>query len=98
MALEKQITVDEITVTALGVVMVRELVEIVENGNVISTTVQRKSFSPGSNIVDQPAQVQAICNASWTPEIIEKAKQSLAVVTEVPQRLLRDRNVDAPAA
>jgi hypothetical protein len=69
----------------------------VENGAVISTTVHRNSFSPGSNIAEQPAQVQAICNASWTADLIEKAQQSLPSVPETPPYLGRDRNLNAPS-
>jgi hypothetical protein len=70
MALEKQVVVDNITVTENGIVLVREVTRIMEDGTEISKQYHRNSFAPASDISAQPANVQAICATAWTPEVI----------------------------
>jgi hypothetical protein len=70
MALEKQVVVDQITVTENGTVLVREVTRIMEDGAEISKQYHRSSFAPASDVSAQPANVQAICVAAWTPEVI----------------------------
>jgi hypothetical protein len=70
MALTKETVVDQITVTENGTVLVREATRIMEDGNELSKTYHRTSLTPGQDITAQPANVQAICNAAWTPEVI----------------------------
>jgi ketosteroid isomerase-like protein len=70
MALTKETIVDQITVTENGVVLVREATRIMEDGKQLSQTYHRTSLTPGQDIADQPANVVAICNVVWTPEVI----------------------------
>lgn len=70
MAITKETTVDQITVTENGIVLYREATRIIEDGEEISKKFHRTSLTPGQDISDQPAKVQAICNAAWTPEVI----------------------------
>jgi hypothetical protein len=71
MALTKEIVVDQITVTENGTVLYREATRIMEDGNQISQTYHRTSLTPGQDVSSQPANVQAICAAAWTDEVIE---------------------------
>jgi len=70
MALTKETVVDQITVCENGIVLYREATRIMEDGKQISQTYHRTSLTPGQDLADQPANVQAICNAAWTPEVI----------------------------
>jgi hypothetical protein len=70
MALTKETVVDQITVTEFGTVLVREVTRIMEDGKEISKQYHRYSFAPASDVSAQPANVQAICAAAWTPELI----------------------------
>jgi archaellum component FlaF (FlaF/FlaG flagellin family) len=70
MALSKETVVDQITVTENGIVLYREATRIMEDGTQLSQTYHRTSLTPGQDITAQPANVQAICNAAWTPEVI----------------------------
>jgi archaellum component FlaF (FlaF/FlaG flagellin family) len=70
MALSKETIVDQITVTENGTILYREATRIMEDGTQLSQTYHRTSLTPGQDITAQPANVQAICNAAWTPEII----------------------------
>jgi hypothetical protein len=77
MALSKETVVDQITVTENGIVLYREATRIMEDGNQISQTYHRTSLTPGQDITAQPANVQAICNAAWTPEVISAYEAQL---------------------
>jgi hypothetical protein len=70
MALNKEIAVDQITVTENGIVLVREVTRIMEDGNELSKQYHRTSFVPASDVSAQPQNVQDICNVVWTQEII----------------------------
>jgi hypothetical protein len=71
MALTKVTVVDQITVTENGIVLYREATRIMEDGDQISQTYHRTSLTPGQDVSSQPANVQAICAAAWTTEVIE---------------------------
>ena len=70
MALTKETVVDQITVTENGIVLYREATRIMEDGVQLSQTYHRTSLVPGQDLTDQPANVVAICNVAWTPEVI----------------------------
>jgi hypothetical protein len=74
MALTKETVVDQITVTENGIVLVREVTRIMEDGTEISKQYHRSSFAPEADLTGQPANVVAICNAAWTPEVIAAYK------------------------
>lgn len=78
MSLTKTTTVDQITVTENGTVLYREATRIMENGNEISKTFHRTSLVPAQDLTGQPAQVVAIAQAAWTPEVIAAYKAQLA--------------------
>jgi len=70
MALTKTTVVDQITVTENGIVLYREATRIMEDGVQLSQTYHRSSLIPAQDLTDVPANVVAICNAAWTPEVI----------------------------
>ena len=70
MALTKTTNIDQITVTENGTVLYREATRIMEDGNQISQTYHRSSLAPAQDLTGVPANVVAICNVAWTPEII----------------------------
>jgi hypothetical protein len=78
MALTKEVKIDQITITEDGTVLYREATRIMEDGNQLSQTYHRTSLTPGQDITDQPAKVQAICNAAWTEEVIEAYETFMA--------------------
>jgi hypothetical protein len=65
MAIEKQHTVDEITVTENGAIYYREAVKFIENDKVVQTTYHRSSVSPGQDISDIPQKVKEMCAFVW---------------------------------
>ena len=84
MAITKETKVDQITVTENGVVLYREATRVVEDGNEIAKTYHRTSLTPGQDLTGHPAQVVAICNTAWTPEVIAAYQQAQA---EAAQRM-----------
>jgi hypothetical protein len=68
--LDKTTAIDQITVTENGIVLYREATRIMENGNEISKTYHRTSLTPAQDLTGVPANVVAICNTAWTPEVI----------------------------
>jgi hypothetical protein len=70
MSLTKQTVIDQITVNENGIVLYREATRIMEDGNQISQTYHRSSLTPAQDLTGVPANVVAICNAAWTPEVI----------------------------
>ena len=71
MALTEQSVVDQITVVEDGTILYREATRIMEDGTQLSQTYHRTSLTPGQDVSSQPANVQAICAAAWTTEVIE---------------------------
>jgi hypothetical protein len=78
MALTKETVVDQITVTENGIVLYREATRIMEDGNQLSQTYHRTSLTPGQDLTGQPANVTAICNVAWTPEVIAAYQAQVA--------------------
>jgi hypothetical protein len=80
MALTKETAVDQITVTKDGTVLYREATRILEDGAELSQTYHRTSLAPEADLTGVPANVVAICNVTWTPEVIAsyKAQQEAA--------------------
>ena len=74
MLLTKEIAVDQITICENGIVLVRETTTIKEDGVELSKKYHRSSFAPEADLTGQPANVVAICNAAWTPEVIAAYK------------------------
>ena len=70
MALTKTTNIDQITVTENGIVLYREATRIMEDGKELSKTYHRTSLTPAQDLAGQPANVVAICNVAWTPEVI----------------------------
>jgi hypothetical protein len=84
MAITKEIAVDQITVTENGIVLVREVTRIMEDGKEISKQYHRSSFAPESDVSGQPQNVQDICNIAWTDEVISAYKAQVAANQQQP--------------
>lgn len=78
MSLTETKSIDQITVTENGIVLVREATRIARDGVPFTETYHRWSYTPGQDLTDVPANVVAICNAAWTPEIIAAYQAQLA--------------------
>jgi len=70
MTILKQKVIDQITVSESGTVLCREATRIIEDGVLLSQSFHRTSLIPGQDLTGQPANVVAIAQAAWTPEVI----------------------------
>jgi archaellum component FlaF (FlaF/FlaG flagellin family) len=68
--LEKQETYTKIEVIESGQVQLRKTTKVLEDGEVISQSHHRSVVTPLDDISDLPENVQAVCNAFWTDELI----------------------------
>ena len=78
MSLTKTTVIDQITVTENGTVLYREATRIMEDGKQLSQTYHRSSLTPAQDLTGVPANVVAICNAAWTPEVVAAYQAQLA--------------------
>ena len=78
MALTKEQVIDKVEVLENGTLQVREVTRILEDGKQLSSSYHRWSFAPGSDVSGQPANVQAIAAAAWTPEVIAAYEAQVA--------------------
>ena len=70
MSIDKNTILDQIMVTQNGILQCREAITIIENNVEIVKTYHRFTLTPGQDLTGQPAQVVAIANTVWTPEVI----------------------------
>jgi hypothetical protein len=76
----KETVVDQITVCENGIVLYREATRIIEDGKVLTQTYHRSSLTPGQDLDGQPANVAAICNTAWTPEVVAAYQEQRAAL------------------
>lgn len=70
MSLAQNTEIEKIEVVANGVVQVKEVTVITNNGTEVARTAHRYSLVPGQDVSQLPANVQAICAAAWTAQIV----------------------------
>jgi hypothetical protein len=78
MALIKEQVIDKIEIVENGIMQVRQATRIMEDGKEISKTYHRWAFEPGTDVSEQPANVQAIAAAAWTPAVISAYQAQIA--------------------
>jgi hypothetical protein len=83
MSLSKEVVIDKIEVVENGIIQVRQVTRIMEDGQQLSSSYHRWSLTPGQDVTDQPANVQAIAAAAWTEEVVAayQAAQEAAAAT-----------------
>jgi len=82
MSITKTTNIDQITVTENGTVLYREATRIMEDGVQLSQTYHRSSLTPAQDLTGIPANVVAICNVAWTPEVIAAYQAQQAAASE----------------
>lgn len=82
MSLTKETKIDQITVTENKTVLYRQVIKILEDGKVISTSYHRSSLVPGSDISNIPLDVANVCNAVWNAQVVTDFQNSLISQTQ----------------
>ena len=75
--LSKLSAVDKIEILESGVVQIRTANRIMEDGTVLSQSYHRHCISPVDDYNGEDAKVQAICAATFTPEVIAAYQATL---------------------
>jgi hypothetical protein len=78
MSLEKSVVIDKIEVVENGIIQVRERTDVLEDGNVLSSSFHRWTLTPGQDLAGQDAKVTAIAQAAWTQEVIAAYEAQVA--------------------
>ena len=78
MSITKQTSVDQITIVEDGTILYRKVTRIMEDGKELSQSYHRTSLIPGEDLTGQPANVQAIAAAAWTPEVVAAYQAQIA--------------------
>ena len=68
--LEKQESYSQIELKESGNVQLRKTTTVLDDGQVLSQSHHRSVVTPLDDISDLPDNVQAVCNAFWTDELI----------------------------
>ena len=84
MALTKQTVTDKIEVVGpYNHVQVREAIQVLEDGELLSQSYHRYVVSPTDDYSDKDSKVQAVCNAVFTADVVQAYQDHLAT-QEVP--------------
>ena len=78
MALEKTLVVDKIEILANGVVQVRKQIIIKDGEQKIAGALHRLAIAPGDDYSLETEQVQAICLAAHTDEVVAIYQAAIA--------------------
>ena len=77
MAITKETSIDKIEVINTVNIQVREIITIKEDGNIISTSFNRKMYIPCTDLTEADPQVKAIANLQWTEDNIKTWKDDI---------------------
>jgi hypothetical protein len=61
-----------------GTVFVDTITKIMRDGIEVASESNRTGYHPGANVDALPENVQAICRAAWTPEVIASFQKTQA--------------------
>ena len=96
MAITKDTVVDKIEVLEMGSVQVRAATVIKEDGNELTRSFHRHVLQPSvkntegawedTDISDEDAKVQAICNATWTDEVKTAYQETMDAQTSLGEQ------------
>jgi len=64
-AINKETSIDQITITDNDICMWREVTKIIEDGEVLTQTYTRGSINKGDDLSSFDQKIQSICNAAW---------------------------------
>jgi len=68
--LEKRKVLDQVEVKSDGHIFIKELNQILDAGQIVSSIPHRSVFTPDMNIDDLPEIVKPYAQLSWTQEVI----------------------------
>lgn len=94
MPLEKIQKQDRIEITDTGVVFVRVATYIAEDGQVLSSSFERRSICPGDDVSGESDLVAGICRLVHTDEVVQSYKKMIEE-QEAQQRKIEEELASA---
>ena len=70
MSLTKETAIDKIEILENGIVQVRQVTRIMENGEELSHSYERWVIEPGQDYSNQSDKIKSVCAVAHTPEVI----------------------------
>ena len=83
MALSEKTIIDKIEVVENNTIQIRNANIIERDGIEIAKTYHRHSLSPGDDVSNQDARVQAIANVIWTEEVVNAYKELIKAIEPI---------------
>jgi len=80
MALQQTTVIDKIEIIEDGTLQIRQRTDIFDDvspTNILASTYQRSTLTPGESTTGQDAKVIAIASVTWTQEVIAAYQASL---------------------
>jgi hypothetical protein len=72
--------IDQITVIQDGTVFIRNCTVVLKEGIEVSRSYVRRTLVPGANVSEFPENVQSVCAATWTPDVVAAYQSKIAQV------------------
>jgi hypothetical protein len=70
-------TSTRLEIAADGTVFVDTETDILRDGVKIASEVNRTGYHPGADVSSLPENIQAVCAAAWTPEVLAAWEQRI---------------------
>lgn len=83
--IEKKENLVNIELSPGGRILYTTRTDFIEDGILQTSKLRKKSLSPGADMSNEPAEVQAIASVNWTAEVIEEYKKSQQLMVAVPR-------------
>ena len=78
MPLQSTRSLDSVQWDSEGIIWVKEIISVTEDGVVVAETFVRTSYAPGSQIpANAPDQVKKMAAIAWTPDVIAAYQDSV---------------------
>ncbi len=77
MSIIKEKTIDRMEILENGVIQIREITRIIEDGVIISRTFHRYVLAPGVDISSEPQKIKDLAGFIWTQDVKDAYLASL---------------------
>ena len=75
--LEKRKVLDKIEVQSDGVIFMKELNQILDDGKIVSSIPHRTVYTPSMNINKLPEEIKPYAQIKWTEDVVSAFKAKL---------------------
>lgn len=83
--LEKQTSYDH-SITELGIIQVRKITRIFEDGRLLSKAYERHVVNPGNTFADEDERTKALISTIHSPTCIAKYKEHIEAIERIDKK------------